>query len=97
MSSVEKDKMSYSIYIHPKCHEEITKLCRKNRVLEFFLKRKMNEIVQNPQHYKPLKYDLAGERRVHIMKSFVLKFEIDESTKTVKFIFFGHHDEAYKR
>jgi mRNA-degrading endonuclease RelE of RelBE toxin-antitoxin system len=57
----------------------------------------MNEIILNPQHYKPLKYDLAGERRVHIMKSFVLKFEIDEAAKTVKFIFFGHHDEAYKR
>ena len=49
------------------------------------------------KHYKPLKYDLAGERRVHIMKSFVLKFEIDENKKIVAFIFFGHHDEAYKR
>ncbi len=89
--------MSYNICIHPKCQEEINKLCRKNPVLESSLRKKMNEIIMNPQHYKPLKYDLAGERRVHIMKSFVLKFEIDEAAKTVKFIFFGHHDEAYKR
>ena len=58
---------------------------------------KMSEIVENPQHYKPLKYDLAGQRRVHIMKSFVLKFEINEATKSVIFLFFGHHDEAYRR
>ncbi|MBS3090781.1 type II toxin-antitoxin system RelE/ParE family toxin [Candidatus Pacearchaeota archaeon] len=89
--------MSYSIYVHPKCQEEINKLCKKNPVLGSSLRKKMNEIIQNPQHYKPLRYDLSGERRVHIMKSFVLKFEIDESAKTVKFIFFGHHDEAYKR
>ena len=31
------------------------------------------------------------------MKSFVLKFEIDENSKNVKFLFFGHHDEAYKK
>jgi mRNA-degrading endonuclease RelE of RelBE toxin-antitoxin system len=57
----------------------------------------MNEILENPQHYKPLKYELAGQRRVHIMKSFVLKFEVSEATKTVIFLFFGHHDEAYRR
>lgn len=68
-----------------------------NAALEEALKRKMNEILENPQHYKPLRHDLAGERRVHVMKSFVLKFEIAEPIKTVKFIFFGHHDDAYKR
>lgn len=89
--------MSYGLEVHPKCKEEIKELCRKNHALEDALKKKMEEIIENPQHYKPLKYDYAGERRVHVMKSFVLKFEIDESTKTVRFIFFGHHDDAYKR
>ncbi len=79
------------------CEKSIEKICKKNHILREVLKKKMNEIVQNPQHYKPLKRELAGERRVHIMKSFVLKFEIDESTKTIIFIFFGHHDDAYKR
>lgn len=57
----------------------------------------MQEILENPHHYKPMKYDLAGERRVHIMKSFVLKFEIDESKKLVTFLAFSHHDDAYRR
>ena len=87
----------YNLEIKPSCQRDIEKLCKKNPVLRKALENKMNEILENPQHYKPLKYDLAGEKRVHIMKSFVLKFEIDENTKTVIFIFFGHHDEAYRR
>lgn len=87
----------YIIEIKPSCQRDIDKLCKKNIVLREALEKKMNEIMQNPQHYKPLRYDLTGERRVHIMKSFVLKFEINEQIKTVTFLFFGHHDEAYKR
>ena len=89
--------MIYEIGIKPSCQRSIRKLCKKNPVLENILKGKMEEAVQNPYRYKPLRHGLAGERRVHIMKSFVLKFEIDESRKSVVFLFFGHHDEAYKR
>lgn len=87
----------YNLEIKPSCQRDIEKLCKKNPVLREALEKKMNEILENPQHYKPLKYDLAGEKRVHIMKSFVLKFEVDETNKTVTFIFFGHHDEAFRR
>ena len=87
----------YSIEIKPSCQKVIDRLCKKNPVLREALEKKMNEVLENPYHYKPLKYDLAGERRVHIMKSFILKFEINEAMNVVTFIFFGHHDEAYKR
>ena len=87
----------YNLEIKPSCQDDINKLCKKNPVLRNALEKKMNEIILSPQHYKPLKYDLVGERRVHIMKSFVLKFEIHEDRKAVEFIFFGHHDEAYRR
>lgn len=87
----------YNKEIKPSCLKDIEKLCKKNPVLADALENKMNEILKNPQHFKPLKYDLAGEKRVHIMKSFVLKYEVDENTKTVTFIFFGHHDEAFRR
>jgi len=87
----------YNLEIKPSCQKDIDKLCSKNPVLRKALERKMNEVLQNPQHYKPLGYELAGEKRVHLMKSFVLKFEVDELQKTVTFIFFGHHDDAYRR
>ena len=83
--------------VSEECEKSMDKLCRKNHVLKEALRKKMQEILENPKHYKPLKYDLAGERRVHIMKSFFLKFEIDEAADAVVFIFFGHHDEAFRR
>ncbi len=89
--------MKYGIEIKPSCKESINKLCRKKPVLEKAIRNKIDQILENPQHFKPLRHDLAGERRVHIMKSFVLKYEVDENTKTVTFFFFGHHDDAYKR
>jgi len=87
----------YNYEIIPSLQKELNKLFKKDKKMYIIVMNKIEEILENPQHYKSLKYDLAGERRAHIMKSFVLKFEIDENTKTVIFIFFGHHDEAYRR
>jgi YafQ family addiction module toxin component len=87
----------YNYEIAPSLQRILNKLLKKDKKTYEAIMKKIEEILQNPQHYKPLKYDLAGERRVHIMKNFVLKFEIEENHKRVKFLFFGHHDEAYKR
>ena len=87
--------MSYEFTFTIACEKHIAKAIKKNPILRKIIDNKINEIILNPPHYKPLKYTLAGERRVHIMKSFVLKFIINEQTKRVTFIFFGHHDEAY--
>jgi len=87
----------YNLEIKPSCQKEIEKLCKKNSLLKDIIEKKIKEILQNPQHYKPLMYGLAGEKRVHIMKSFVLKFEVHETRQTVELIFFGPHDEAYRR
>jgi len=87
----------YNIEIKPSCQSDIEKLCKKNNSLKIALEKKINEILENPYHYKPLRYVLAGERRVHIMKSFVLKFEIHDNRNSVEFISFCHHDDAYRR
>jgi mRNA-degrading endonuclease RelE of RelBE toxin-antitoxin system len=79
--------MNYKFTFTFLCERAIDKACKKNSVLEKILRKKIDEIIKNPHHYKPLKYDLAGERRVHILKNFVLKFVIDEQNKKVTFIF----------
>jgi len=38
---------------------------------------------------------LYGIYRVHIDKSFVLTYEIDEKNKTVKLLDYEHHDKIY--
>ena len=87
--------MSYKFTFTVICEKQIDKATRKNSLLRKIIENKITEIIINPYHYKPLAYDLAGERRVHIMKNQVLKFRIDEQNKIIIFIFFGHHDEAY--
>jgi len=87
----------YNCELKPELQKILKKLFKKDKNTYEAVVGKIEEIIQNPHHYKPLRYDLIGERRVHIIKSFVLKFEIIESTKTVSFFFFGHHDEAYER
>ena len=89
--------MTYTFFLHPKCRKEINIASKKNPILKKVLENKIREIILNPAHYKPLRHDLKGERRVHILKSFILKFEIDETRKTVIFLAFSHHDRAYKR
>ena len=80
-----------------KIERTLRKLKKKDPVVFRAVQRKINEIMQNPSHYKPLSYDLKGERRVHIMKSFVLKFKIDDVNSVVTFLVFEHHDDAYRR
>ena len=75
----------YIYEIKPELQRILNKLFKKDRKMYKAIMKKIEEIIKNPPHYKPLRYDLAGERRVHLMKSFVLKFEIDENTKIVTF------------
>ena len=40
----------------------LNKLWKKDKVVYEAIMNKIKEILENPQHYKPLKYDLVGER-----------------------------------
>ncbi len=89
--------MGYSYEMKPSCRKDINKLCKKNAELRKAIEGKISEVMEHPSHYKPLQYDLAGERRVHIMKSFVLVFIIHEEGGLVEFVKFDHHDNAFRR
>ncbi len=71
----------------------LKKLKSKDKSLFKRLELKVEEILENPDHYKPLRNELKGLRRAHI-GSFVITFQIREST--VIFISFKHHDYAYE-
>lgn len=53
---------------------------KKDRVLLERLHKKLDEILENPEHYPVKQYELKGKRAAHIC-SFVVVFEIkgDES------------------
>ncbi len=66
---------------------------RKNRGLLRRLDRKIEEVLVNPERFKPLRAPMAGLRRVHV-GPFVLTFEV--RGESVVFLAFRHHDAVYR-
>lgn len=87
--------MAYALYIPEHLDKIFLKLSKKDRKQMGIINKKVNEILEEPHHYKYLRGDMHGALRVHIDKSFVLTFEIDEKNKVVRLLDYGHHDEIY--
>ncbi|MDD4983738.1 MAG: type II toxin-antitoxin system RelE/ParE family toxin [Candidatus ainarchaeum sp.] len=87
--------MTYALEIPEHLDKVFSKLAKKDKKQLKIIRKKVDEILEAPNHYKPLKGDMHGTRRVHICKSFVLTYEIDENTKVVRLLDYEHHDNIY--
>lgn len=87
--------MKYDLDISDELEKIFGKLAKKNKKQLLIIHKKVEEIRENPSHYKPLRGDMKGARRVHIDKSFVLTYEIDEENKVVRLLDYDHHDNIY--
>ena len=67
------------------------KLKKKDKVLFEQIQKKLIEVVENPEHYKPLRNILVGFRRIHF-GSFVLVYMIEGNI--VRVISLDRHDKA---
>ena len=56
--------MRYHLEVSEKLDKVFKKLSKRNKK-----HKKVEDISKNPYHYKPLKGDMKGARRVHIDKS----------------------------
>ena len=84
--------MIYKIKFSEQFKKSFYKLKKKDKAMFERIKKKLNEIIKTPDHYKPLRNVLAGFNRVQF-GSLVLIFEIDENV--VRIISLDHHDKAY--
>lgn len=75
----------------------LKKTYEKDKKLYDAVMKKIEEIIENPHRYKWLRHDLKGLRRVHLKKSFVLVFELDEEEKIVRFLDLDHPAGIYKK
>ncbi len=77
----------------------LKKLFKKDKGRYEATLKKINEVIssKNPHHYKNLSYDMREFKRVHIDKSFVLIFKVEENKKLIKFEDLQHHDNIYSR
>ena len=84
----------YSFEIKPELTKKLKKLKKKDSLLFTRIQKKIFEIIEHPDHYKPLKYGMKSIRRVHL-DPYVLTFTINEGEKIVEFLDFAHHDDIY--
>lgn len=82
--------------IPDKVEKKLRKLKQRYPVRYAFLFRKVCEILKNPQHYKNLRGHMKTLKRVHIDRSFVLTFSVDETLKTVTLEDLEHPDRVYQ-
>ena len=84
----------YNLEIREIVDKIFSKLAGKDKTSFEYISRKIQEIRENPYHFKPLRAPLQNYRRVHI-GNYVLVYSIDEKTKTVIIERYKHHDEVY--
>ena len=87
--------MRYPLDISDNVNRKFNKLAKKDKKQLEIINKKINQIRENPSHFKPLRGDMKGARRVHIDKSFVLTYEVDEKKKVVRLLDYDHHDKVY--
>ena len=87
--------MVYSLEISEELDKKFDKLSKKDKKQLEIINKKIKQILENPFHFKPLRGDMYGSRRVHIDKSFVLTYEIDETRQVIRLLDYDHHDKIY--
>ena len=87
--------MAYILDISEELDKKFRKLAKTDRKQLEIINKKVEQIQENPYHFKPLRGDMKGSRRVHIDKSFVLTYEVDEKKKVVRLLDYEHHDNIY--
>ena len=86
---------NYSLEIRKSVEKTFYKLASKNPKQLESIEKKISEIVHNPHRYKNLRKPLQHLKRVHIDKSFVIVFSVNEEIKCVIIEDFYHHDKIY--
>jgi mRNA-degrading endonuclease RelE of RelBE toxin-antitoxin system len=83
----------YEFELTETLENKFKKLQKKDRVLLIACRKKIFEIINNPYHYKHLKYEYRF--RVHVGSSYILTYRVIEERTLVIFLDLEHHDNAY--
>jgi len=84
--------MKYQRRYTPEFEEALKKIKKKDQRLFERLTKKIEQIMENPEHYKPSRYHLKGTRHA-LVKPFIILFDVGGNL--VSFHFVKHHDRAF--
>ncbi|ODS37907.1 addiction module toxin RelE, partial [Candidatus Altiarchaeales archaeon WOR_SM1_SCG] len=68
-------EQEYGLEISDEANKKFEKLKKKSKKQLAAINKKVQQILETPYRFKPLRGDMFGARRVHIDKSFVLTYE----------------------
>jgi mRNA-degrading endonuclease RelE of RelBE toxin-antitoxin system len=86
----------YALEVRQHVDRAFGRLSKKDSKQMDAISKKINEILEDPHAFKPMRFPLSGMRRVHF-GSYVLLFSIDEQRRTVVLEDYEHHDSVYRR
>ncbi len=86
----------HKLEIKENLDRKLKRLRKKDKEMLFMIDRKVQQILDNPYRFKPLRKPLQNKRRVHIEGPFVLIYEINEKENIVTLLDFDHHDNICK-
>jgi YafQ family addiction module toxin component len=86
----------YKLAVKESLDKKFKKLQKKDKEMLRLIDRKVQDILEDPYRFKPLRKPLQNKRRVHIGGSFVLIYEVNEKERLVTLLDFDHHDNIYK-
>ncbi|VVB83474.1 ParE toxin of type II toxin-antitoxin system, parDE [uncultured archaeon] len=86
----------YGLEVSDLADRKFYKIARKNKILFEAISKKIEEIKTNPEHFKPLRRGMKGQRRIHF-GHFVLTFEIIYERNVVRILDFDNHDKIYEK
>ena len=89
--------MNYKLDVLENVERIFQRLSTKDKRSLEIINEKVKHILENPYQFKPLRGNMAGIRRVHIGKSFVLIYEIIESEKLIRILDYDHQDIIFKK
>ncbi len=87
--------MAFGLEISALADSKFAKMARKDKKSLEAINAKIGQILENPEHFKPLRGDMHGARRVHINTSFILIYEIDKKNSIVRILDYAPHDKVY--
>ncbi len=87
-------KMAYSADYSERILKIFDRMAKRDKRQLIAINEKIKEILENPYHFKPLRGDMKGSRRVHF-GHFVMTYEILEKEKTIRFLDYDHHDNIF--
>jgi YafQ family addiction module toxin component len=85
----------YDLALRLSVEKKFKKLAKKDPKKLILIWKKIDEIIQDPHRYKNLRTPLNHLKRVHIDKSFVLIFSVDDNENLIIIEEYEHHDNVY--